>query len=229
MSLPDLWTRYDVQWTFFSRVYASVPADPEIREAWLRSRAPAVRPPGGPSIDEINEQVLASLAEEDAEPEQQPGYLVFQHHPTHGAIVVRAETVRAHLKDCARVLSAQYIGRVKGERAFSTKVINGLYLPLDQGRDWIPLTRSDRVIEKPDGEMDRVVRGRYGSALKRLQYVDPPSRLTFTLLALGHSIKPEELSYLFRYGGVHGYGGERSLDGGKYLAVYSRKEEKGDG
>ncbi len=222
-SLPPLWRYWDVELRFFSRVYGSVPADPEVITAWLAARQPTVRPPGGRSIDEVNEEVLASIAADADSEAVKTEYqmLVFQHDPANpiGPLCFRSETLRAHHKDCARVLSAQYMGRIEGERAFSTKVINGLYP--DPRRRWIELLREDDTpIVKPDGEVDKFVHTRNGSSLKRLAFVEPPVVVRYRLQTLGNSIKADELGYLTEYGGVHGYGGERSQDGGKYLATF---------
>src|SRR4029453_9708301 len=111
-----------------------------------------------------------------------------------------ARTVRAHLKDCARVLSAQYIGRIENERAFSTRVINGVYV--DERHYWIPTGRGDgHSLADPDGAFDKPVyvktpRGPV-SALKRISYVEPPAMLEFTLKVLGRSVSETDLHHLF--------------------------------
>src|SRR5437867_7288930 len=117
-----MWTHYKVTLEFLTKLCGSVPADPELIKAWTESRRPAVRPPGARSINEINEEVFATLAEPEVE--ATPSVLVFQR--VDGKLVLRAATLKAHLKDCARVLSAQYIGSIQGERSFSTRVINGV-------------------------------------------------------------------------------------------------------
>ena len=215
---PPLWCRFHVEWTFLSNLYGSTPADPELVDAWLKARQPTARPPGGKTINQIQEEVFESLADADGETPTEYGMLVFQYADLEGdrCIALRPDTIRAHAKDCARQISAQYLGTMKGARAFSTRVINGLYQ--DPRQPWIPVRRPDRsLVTKPDGETDRPVHTRYGSALKRLQYISPPSLVEFDLLVLGNSLALEDLNLLFEYAGVHGYGGERSRDGGKYF------------
>ena len=210
----DIWTRYRVTWRFLTSLCGSVPAAPELVKAWLESRAPDVRAPGGRSISEINEEVLATLAE--VEP-LQASMLTFQR--VNGEMVMRAGTVRAHIKDCARVISAQFVGRIKGERAFSTRVVNGVYLPAETY--WIPIQRPDGShLMSPDGARDKPVhikgpRGTF-NALKRFEYVMPPAELRFELRVLGQSVTEDDLHTLFQYGGVHGYGGERGDGEGRY-------------
>lgn len=214
----EIWTRYRVRWEFLTRLCASVPADPEVIRKWLEAREPRVKAPGARSIDAINEEVLASLERGEGEPSQDFQLLVFQHHAD--AIVMGARTVRAHLKDCARIFSAQFVGKIQGERSFATRIINGVYL--DKSEYWLPVTRPDgSVITRADGAYDKAihVRGSRGeplNALKRFEYIDPPSVLEFTLNVLGKSATLNDLDHIFEYGGTHGYAGERGDGEGKY-------------
>ncbi len=211
-----LWTRYLVRWTFLTSLCASVPANPEIVKAWLDAWKPTTKPAGALSIEEINEEVIASLERgDDAPPEF--SMLVFQRH--NGVLVMRSGTVRAHIKDCARVLSAQFIGRVEKERAFSTRVINGVYP--DKSQYWIPICREDgATIQTADGAHDKPIhtRGPQGvvNALKRFEVVEPPSTMTFQLNVLGRSVSETDLHHIFTYGGTHGYAGERGDGEGRY-------------
>lgn len=213
-----MWTRYRVTFDFMTRTYGSVPSDPEVVAAWLKAREPRVKAPGARSIEEINEEVLASIERGEEFDEKSSQILVFQRH--RGVCSVRFDTIRAHIKDCSRVLSNQYVGRIEGERAFSTRVINGVYT--DPAAYWVPILRPDgELVTKHDGEMDKFVHPRAGvSALKRLEWIEP-ARIVFTLFVLGAkgnkpSVSEDDLHHIFTYGGIHGYGGERSTDGGKY-------------
>jgi len=214
---PQLWTEYQVRWNFLTRLCASVPADPELVKTWLEARTPRVAPAGALSIEEINEEVLASIERGEGEADQSYSMLVFQRYA--GSLVQRAATVKAHIKDCARVLSAQFVGRIQGERAFSTRVINGVYL--DERTYWLPILRPDNApIAQPDGAFDKAihVKGPRGTinAIKRFEYLEPPTLITFTLKVLGRSVSDTDLHHLFTYGGVHGYAGERGDGEGRY-------------
>src|SRR5262249_10885428 len=148
------------------------------------------------TIEEINEEVLETLPTDEP---SEYSLLVFQ--VVNGQIVNRAGTWRAHFKDCGRQVSAQFVAGQRGTRAFSTRVVNGLYIPNEQY--WIPLLRADGTpIAAPDGFHDKPVHfrtptGQTLSALKRLAYVEPPTLMTFTLLALGESIPETDLHLLF--------------------------------
>jgi hypothetical protein len=190
---------------------------------WLESRQPETEPTGARSIDEIHEEVLATIAEET-----EASMLVFQRLDGH--LVMRAGTVRAHIKDCARVMSAQYIGRANqtSTRAFSTRVINGVYLPNDTY--WVPLLSNGERLTEPSGARDKPVhvRGPKGmtNALKRFEYVMPPVSMEFDLAVLGESVSENDLRLVFDYGGVHGYGGERSDGEGRYAYTLERISPK---
>lgn len=222
-----MWTAYHMRWDFLTKLCGSVPADPEMVEAWLASRTPKVRPPGGKSLAEINEEVLATLGEPPDD--EQRSLLVFQRWE--GCCTVRAATIKAHIKDCSRVISNQYVGRIEGERAFSTRVINGVYP--DERVYWVPVLRPDgSPVLSADGAMDRAVHVRGQSALKRFEWIEP-ARLEFTLKVLKAkgskpSVSREDLITLFEYGGVHGYGGERGNGEGKYTFTILKQEEDDD-
>jgi hypothetical protein len=231
--MVKIWTEYKVTWTGLTKLCGSVPADPELVEAWTKARMPRVRPAGSKSIDEIREEVFETIAAGEAADEPEFSLLVFQR--VDGVLVVRAATIRAHLKDCARVISAQFMDRIKGERAFSTRVINGVYL--DEQQYWIPILRLDGTpVVKHDGERDKPIhvrgpRGEALNALKRYEWIEP-WRLDFTLKVLGvrrtrknakggdeqaeASVRGEDLQILMTYGAVHGYAGERGDGEGKY-------------
>jgi hypothetical protein len=215
------WTRYRVRWMGLTKLCGSVPADPEIVQAWLDARKPRVQPPGGLSLDEINEEVLASLSEERTK--EEGAILTFQRYQGH--CVMRAATIKAHLKDCARRLSAR-VGRIEGESAFSTKVINYVYP--DPTIYWVPILRPDGTsVTKHDGEMDRPVTTRFGTALKRFEFIEP-WRLDFPLMVLTMSgkgaVSLEDLEKLLLYGSVHGYAGERGNGEGRYSATIELEE-----
>lgn len=220
----SIWTTYRVRWEFLTKLCSSVPASPEIVAKWLEARQPRVKPAGARSIEEINEEVLAAVERGEGAADQEFSGLVFQRHD--GVLVMRASTVKAHIKDCARVLSNQYVGKIKGERAFSTRIINGVYL--DERDYWLPVQRPDgELVEEADGTFDKAIhvrgpRGEPLNALKRFEYVEPPAALEFTLKTLGKSVSESDLHHLFEYGGVHGYAGERGDGEGRYDYTLTR-------
>lgn len=227
--MDNIWTYYNLELKFIGRLCASVPSNPELISRWLENREPRVKPPGGRSIDEMNEEVFASLPQvaEEREDKEQQSLLIFQREK--GTLVVRAATVRAHIKDCARVISAQAIGRIKGERSFATKVVNGVYH--DELTYWLPLLRNQEPILEADGIHEKAVRfrtpdGRQLSALKAFEYVNEPT-IKIRLKVLGSSPNETDLTTIFLYGGTHGYGGERGDGEGRYGFTLTKETTNG--
>jgi len=219
MDMNKLWKFYRVRLDFTTSLCGSTPGDKELIRPWLEARKPRVRPPGGMSIDEIQEEVFASLPEEEPE----FSFLVFQRNPENGTnLVVRAATIRAHMKDCSRKISS-HIGKVEKQSSFATKVKNYVYP--DENVYWVPVLRPDgSPVTEPDGKREKPIHvtdtsGRPQNALKAFEFVKP-ARIDFDLkvFCLGKEAVPiQDLETLFYYGGVHGYSGERSDGEGKYI------------
>ncbi len=211
------WTIYEVRWDFLTKLCGSVPADPELIKKWLAAREPEVKPPGGRSIGEVQEEVFSSLAEPEEEGPERGTMLVFQRD--NGHLAIRAGTIKAHLKDCARQISTLYVGKIAGEKAFSTKVKNGLYP--DEKQYWVPILRTDTLqpVKEADGTFDKAVhvwtRKGQVSAIKNIEFM-MGATLIFKLKVFGSSVNETDLDHLFRYGGTHGYGGERGDGEGRY-------------
>lgn len=229
-----MWTYYRVTLLFLTKLCASVPGDPKIVEKWLAARQPKVRAPQSKSIDEIQTEVFATLAE--PEEEEPPQLLVFQKHE--GRLVLRAATFRAHLKECARNVGKYYVGQLAGESSFSKRFVDTVYH--DEREYWLPILRPEGdVVTEADGTFDKPIhvtdqRGRPHNALKTFEYVEP-ARFSVTVKIL--TVKPkavkrkatatepavpltcisvEDLETVLTYGGVHGYGGERGDGEGRY-------------
>jgi hypothetical protein len=231
MMEDSIWTEYRVSLNFVTKLCASVPADEGLIKKWLDSRRPKMRPPGGRSIDEINEEVLASLPLE----EEQVNGLIFQRNNQNGSnLVVRTATLRAHMKDCADKISSFYVSRIQGERSFAVKVKHCVYH--DEMQYWTPILRPDgSLIYEADGTMERpvhaFVKGIPVNSLKLFEFVEP-ARIDFKIKILGGVVKQKDLETLFTYGGTHGYAGERSNGEGRYsfkIEPIEQGKEKDDG
>lgn len=217
-----------VRWDFYTWLCSSVPANPDLIKAWLGAREPAVKPAGGRSTDEITEEVFNTLAiqQPTEEEEMKKNLLIFQR--VNGKLVMRADTVRAHIKDCARIIGREHVGKVSGEMPWASRLINCTYPDYSTclkafGQCWIPVTdKEGRPFTEPHGIHEKPVLLWSGSALKAFEYVND-ARMEFTLTVLGGdgrgAIKTEDFEKLFLYGGVHGYAGERSDGGGKYMSA----------
>jgi len=193
-----MWTYYRVVFRFLTLLCGSVPSDPEIVKKWLDARQPRVKPPGSPSIDEINEEVLASLERGEGEPDVEHSTLVFQRQELligealTRCLVLRMGTFRGHYKDCSGVLSRGFISRMEKQSSFQARIKNYVYY--DPRIKWIPICRPDgSVITEPDGTYDKPVhpmtpRGPI-SALKTFEYIEPPSQVSFVLRVLNTQVR----------------------------------------
>jgi hypothetical protein len=202
-----------------------MPADPEIQAKWLKSRMPKNRPPDSKSIEEVAAEVLATTPDD-----VEPSLHIFQR--VEGGLVMRMGTLRAHWKDCARVLSG-YSGKLEGEKSFSVKILNSLYYPPQQY--WIPILNQDtgKQMVEVSGQRDKPVhawtpRGTI-SAIKVFEFVEN-ARFEFVVQMLQTAsgkdvVGRKDLEDLFEYGGVHGYGGERGDGEGRYLATLTPLEK----
>jgi hypothetical protein len=228
-----MWTKFDVEMKFITKLVASLPADPDLQKKWLESRMPKVRPPDAKSIEEIAAEVADSTPEFEADEDR--GFYVFQRQKVEGGsgemLVVRMATIRAHIKDLARVLSSLYVGRIEKEKSFAVKVLNAVYYPPEVY--WLPLldAKGD-PIQQPNGTYQKTIRVRTPqgerSAFKNMEYANDAT-LKYQLMVMtqpsGRTVISEtDLNSIFEYGGVHGYGGERGDGEGRYVATITKVE-----
>lgn len=226
--MSGVWQKYEVQWEFKNRLCGSVPLAKDMINPWLEARKPKNKPAGERSMNEIANEVTGTLTvdEENIAIEERTT-LGFQ--AVDGKLVMRGGTVKAHLKDCARVLSS-FKDRAQGDRSFSIKFMNCVYVD----EYWISILKHNKPAKESDGTFDKAVHVTTAqgprNALKRIHYVEKPT-MTFHLNVLEsmHKIKTvlsiEDLKTVFEYGGMHGYAGERGDGEGRY--TFSVKEVRG--
>jgi hypothetical protein len=216
-----LYVQYDVGWHFPWMLCGGVPQNPDIVKDWLRSRMPTAKPPEAKEISEIQEEVFDTLSA----PTEERGLSVngFQKFTFPGGskplLVMRASTIRAHLKDCARAVSRYIVGRVEGEAAFSTRFINCVYPDFPE-QYWVRIMRDGKPLDAEDGWEEKpfsamTLRGRI-SAFKRVAFVQNVD-MRFVLRVFGDAVSEGDLRKVMEYGGTHGYGAERGVGHGRYL------------
>lgn len=244
-----MWTEYQVEWRFITKLCGSIPADPDIQKKWLESRRPKVAPQNARPLEELQAEVAATMP--TVEEEEEERLSVFQR--VEGGLVMRASTIRAHFKDCGRVLSSLYYGKpgkaekgAESERSFAVRVLNGLYYPPEQY--WIPLLRNDQQITTPDGTVredelrkEEAIRAADGThdktihvqtrqgqrnAFKSFEFVEG-AMMRFKIKVLTTPagklvVSEKELNELMEYGGTHGYAGERGDGEGRYEATIKK-------
>ncbi len=232
-SEKPVWVEYTVSWHFPWWLCGGVPQNPDIVRDWLESAMPTVKPAEARDISEIQEEVLATLASPTEERKiginsfQKVAGTVVGFPDTPMAIVVRASTIRAHLKDCARAVSRYIAGKVEGEAAFSTRFINCVYPDFPE-QYWVPILRDDQPLTEEDGWEEKpfsamTPRGKI-SAFKRVGYVEN-ARMRFRLRVAGGAVSMSDLAKVMEYGGTHGYGAERGMGHGRYLVTELRQTE----
>lgn len=223
-----MWKTYKVKMKFIGKLCGSVPIDPELIKNWLEARKPRVKPPGAKSIDETAKEVSNSVVNVNEQKEIEDRVtLAFQSHG--GGLVMRGGTVKAHLKDCARVLSSLYMGKIQGERSLAIRVLNCINVQ----EYWIPLLRDGvlkggapikEVIKEADNYFDKAVhvqtmRGPR-NALKRILYLDKPEMTVHLSILENQSSKLvvsiDDLKKVFEFGCLKGFGGERGDGEGRY-------------
>lgn len=209
---------YQLEMEFVGRLMGSVPLKKELVRKWLEARAPA-QPKPGPSLDEIENEVLDTIEDVEAMTEEEVS-LGFQQ--VNDVLVVRAGTIKAHLKDCARQLYAAKLVSVKNFRSKVANYVN--VVPY-----WIPILKDGVPVREHDGWHEQAVHvitpQGPRSALKRIQYVEGVSLVCRLYVLRNPEVGEEELRKVLVYGGVHGYGGERSLGEGRYVFSLERVGE----
>ena len=162
-------------------------------------------------------------------------------------LAVRMATIKAHLKDCAYQLQTYTAGYVMGDKSLRAKVANAVYWPMIspiidfQRTPFVPILGADgQPLTEPTGVRQKAIHVKTmqgeRSALKAFEYVEN-AILEFPLAVLTAPdrhvkrgkeiikvagrpvINEEDLKALMLYGGMHGYAGERSEDGGRYAFI----------
>lgn len=193
--------------------------------------------------------------EAEAETNAPPATLVFQRIPHDGhpaVLAVRLATIKAHLKDSAFQLQRFVSGAVIGESGLRVKVANGVYWPatpptiLFRGTPFVPIRVGDGYATAPTGVREVAIHVNtpqgQRSALKLFEYIEnaaidfrlsvltAPDRKVkrgkeLVAIAGRPLVNEQDLDALMMYGGHHGYAGERSLDGGRYVYKITRAGE----
>ena len=218
----QLWTQYQVTWEFHGNLFSSVPKNDEVVEDWLNSRKPKARPPDSRTIQEIQEEVVSTMLKEETLDEVEERIsLGFQFDGT--SLVVRGDTIRAHLKECAKTVGQSFVGKIEKEPMLGLKFTRGVYVK----EYWLPIQRlNGDLATEPDGIADVFVHAQSRSgpvnALKKIDFVSQV-QLHFTLMALT-GIALSDIETVMQYGAIHGYAGERSRAEGRYVFTVQKIE-----
>lgn len=205
-----MWKTYEVELEFTSPFASSAPKNPKDIKVMLEARMPAKPPEDAVPLDELSEQVAEEV---EADQEVERGYATFKKDDV--GLYYEARCVRAHLKDCANQLQG-----FLGVKALKSKLANRVYV--EPAKIYL-----DKI--EPDGSETRIIHAMTmkgpRSSLKTIDYVNG-AKLKFTLKVLDDKVIDREiLENIFKYGGNHGMGQERSQDWGKYELVQLKEVE----
>lgn len=218
-----MWTRYEIEWNFFDRLCGGTPGNPELVKKWLDAKKPKSKPPETRDLDEIASEVVDTLSVPE-ESLESPINVFQRDDGRYGSngLIMRMGNVRAHIKDCARVLSSM-TGKIEGQKSFSVRCINAIYYP--PSVYWLPILdeegnqfrEADGIVEQPVHFMTPMGER---SAIKVFEVVQRPT-LRFELWVLQtlkgkDAVSRQDLEAIFMYGAVKGFGAERSRGEGKY-------------
>lgn len=217
---------YNVKLSFTGKLCGSTPMNPEMIRPWIEARRSKRKPPYEKSLDEIEADVKKSLPvisseKETGETDQEMvDRITLGFQKNEDGLVMRGGTMKAHIKDCARILSTFSIGKIEGEKSFAVRVLNCLNVV----EYWISILRNGKPVKEADDYMDKSVhvqtmRGPR-NALKKILYIEK-AMIEFNLSSITNTngnpvVDKKDLEKIFEYGAVHGYGGERGDGEGRY-------------
>lgn len=174
----------------------------------------------GVSLEELHEEkVRQVLGEKPFIPDKEIEKRSLTFMRRGGKIVVFGGTLRSHLKDGSRVLSSLVLPRkVEGQRSLAVRATAGLYVR----EEWIPVLRDGKPQKEGDMwtefflHLTNPATGAPMSSLKRVEGFHAGVTISFTLAVLAGVVTMQELEMILVYGGLHGYGQERSRGMGRY-------------
>lgn len=222
-----MFKQFKVRWEFKNRLMAGTPANPALIGKWLEARKASeskykklvdtVPPEELKSLEQLEEEKVAALP--NIPEEADTSYLVFL-RDEEKRLYLESYTIKAHLKDCCRVLGSKESELIKVKQ-FRSKFADRCF----PGPEHIYITngtpeplQGDAPIAGQFWEHAVHVMTALGprNALKSNEYAEKAT-LEFTLKVLGDDVVDKEtLEMLMEYGSEHGYGGERGMGFGKY-------------
>ena len=198
-----MWQKVKVTLKFENKLCGSVPIDPNMIEPWLAARMPASKPNGARSMNDLRAEVMTTTMVEE-ENREIADRITLGFQKMDGGLVMRGGTVKAHLKDCSRIVTSMIVGKVKGERTLSQRVVNCINVE----EYWIPLSKNGEPITEADNVFEKAVHVMTmlgpRNALKRILFVEKPEMTFHLAVALTKDDEPvvslDELTKVFEYG-----------------------------
>jgi hypothetical protein len=229
----NLWRRASVTLAIKNRLVGGIPTSPKLIEGWIAANMPEVSADERAKLAEKTVQELPEQAEEAAK----SMWTTFKRNSA-GAVYIEGRNVKAMFKEAANVLREVLIkderagkkaagegkeGKAEAKSRYTnlkSKLAERLFIEQDE----IPMLRDGKAIEKPDGNEERAIHVMTAmgprSALKRVDFVNAPAVLKFSLRYLNDGVVDVELiKTLLEYAAWNGMGADRSQGNGLFELV----------
>lgn len=237
-----MWNEYALTMNFTTRLCGGSPRDPKLLERHverrtatdaqhkkLKEEAAANDRPPLRSVSEVVDERLGTIDPvlDGTTEELEQRWVGFSADEL--GLFVPGGNVRAHLKDCAGVLTrAMKLGLVDnlGKMAnFHHHLKCAIYILED--RVHIRDTEG-KIVTKPSGYRDMTLSPMTAqgprTCLKRVDYVED-AQIVCTVQMMAYSeVKPAHVQMCLEYGEQHGFGQDRSLQFGRYKATFAPKK-----
>ena len=221
----NLFREITIRWTFENRVMAGIPANEKLIDKWLevkKASDPKHEKMESPkSLEDLGGEVKDEMREAFESVPEEAGalYLGFKRN-SDKELYLESYQVKAHLKDCCRVLGNNVLSSTKSLRS---KFADRVFVTPEH----IPMMKHDGTVFQGSAPIEgswfdhpiHVWSPGVGqrSALKANEYVEGGSYIDFTLKILDDNLITDKIIYtLMDYGKEHGFMSERGLGYGTY-------------
>ncbi len=206
-----MFKKYKISLNFENQFAAGIPEDPSRLLDFLDARAPTKVPEDAVPIEDLAEIVADQTLPSDDSSEEAAMTTTFKQQD--GTLVYEARCIKAHFKDCAFILSKNFLEK----RGLKTAVANRIQV----GPEMLKLHRNGEMLTDVDGKEIRpiTVQTRQGprTAVKIVKFVNAP-QFEFILTVLNDGVVDIDLlTTLLTYGGtMKGMGQDRNMGWGRY-------------
>jgi len=207
----SMFKKYKIKVDFHNQFAAGIPEDPDRLLDFLDAKKPTKEPEDAIPLEDLAEMIEGQTLESDDSSEEAAMTTTFKQKD--GVLCYESRCIKAHLKDCAFILSKNFLER----RGLKTTVANRIQV----GPEMLPLYRNGSTLTDVDGKEIRpiTVQTRQGprTAVKIVKFVNAP-HMEFELTVLNDGVVDLELlNTLFEYGGtMKGMGQDRNMGWGRY-------------
>jgi len=210
-SVP-MFKKYRVKVDFQNQFAAGIPEDPNRLVDFLDAKKPTKEPEDAIPLEDLAEMIEGQTLPSEEGSDEAAMTTTFKVDED-GNLAYESRCVKAHLKDCAFILSKNYLEK----RGLKTAVANRIQV----GPEMLPLSRNGGFLKDVDDKEIRpiTVQTRQGprTAVKIVKFVNAP-HMEFELTVLNDGVVDGQLlETLFQYGGMmKGMGQDRNMGWGRY-------------